>query len=525
MPLPADVKAPWPPASEVDVQRDITEADAWYSGDQNKLITFYGGPETTVKDTGWSRFWTRRSTDNASGRQRIHVPAAADVAATSADLLFGDEPRFVIPEAHEFDTDDDDTDPSDLQADETAKATEDRLAELAEEDGWASTLLEGAEIAAALGGVYLRPVWDPAVAPHPMLTIVHPDHAVPEWRWGKLVAVTFWREVLRDKDGVVWRHLERHEPGLILHGLYAGDADHLGLSRPLAENPDTAGLDEQVPLPEGIRLDVRYVKNALNRRHRGKPIGRPDTSGCESLMDALDETITAWMREIRLVKPRIIVPAEFLETGKRGKGKSFDVDAEVFSPLEMDPANQEKAGITVAEFDLHTEKYAATCMDLFERIVVTAGYSPQSFGLHGDGAEQTATEVSAREDRSTRTTGRKQGYWRRPLEDVLEMLLIIDATVFSSKVVPMRPRVDFIDPDESTPSEIGSVLNLIKLAEAASIQERVRMLHPDWEEPQILAEAQRIKDETGVDMVPDPTGFPPDGPPAGDKADADAGVA
>lgn len=516
MPLPTDVKAPWPPKSEVDCQRDITEADAWYSGDQNKLITFYGGPQTTVKDTGWSRFWTRRSTDNATGRQRIHVPAAADVAATSADLLFGDTPRFVIPEAHEFGDTADGT-ATDQPTNPDAKDTEDRLNELAEEDGWASTLLEAAEIGSALGGFYLRPAWDQTLADRPLLTFIHPDHAVPEWRWGQLVAVTFWREVLRDDKGVVWRHLERHETvngtGVILHGLYAGDADRLGISRPLGEHAETAGLADEIPLPGGIRLDVRYVKNALNRRHRGKPIGRADTSGCEDIMDALDETMTAWMREIRLAKPRIIVPSEFLESKGRGRGKTFDVDAEIFSPLEMDPANQEKAGITVAEFDLHTEKYAATCLDLFERIVRTAGYSPGSFGLQSTGVEgggglKTATQVDSEDSKSNRTTGRKQGYTRRPLEDVLEMLLIIDREVFGSGVTPMRPRVEFIDPDASNPREIGSTLNLINLARAASIETRVRMLNPDWEEPQVQAEVARIKDEEGMNAVPDPTGFP-----------------
>ncbi|MCL4293905.1 MAG: capsid protein, partial [Acidimicrobiia bacterium] len=77
-----------------------------------------------------------------------------------------------------------------------------------------------------MGGVYLRTVWDTQVADHPMLDVVHADRAVPEFRWGRLVAVTFWRTLTADRAAaVVWRHLERHEPGVIFHGLFEGSPE------------------------------------------------------------------------------------------------------------------------------------------------------------------------------------------------------------------------------------------------------------------------------------------------------------
>ncbi len=516
MPLPTNPQDPWPPKAWQPIQRDIEEAAAWYSGDEARLINFYGGPDAVVGNrarggrliSGWSRFWARRSADSQTGRQRLHVPAAADVAAVSADLLFGDEPRLVVPEAHEG------ADSRD------ATAAEERLAEIAEADGWASTLLEGAEVCAALGGVYLRVVWDDRLADHPMLDVVHCDHAVPEFRFGRLVAVTFWR-VVRHEETAVWRHLERHEPGVILHGLYVGDRDHLGAKRPLADHPDTAGLlaadmpDGTVELPDGIDgLVVRYVPNVLpNRKHRGRPVGRSDTSGCEPLMDALDETYSAWMREVRLVKPRIVVPKEFLDrrggpNGGRGQGAYFDVDAEIFSPLEMDPANKDRAGITVAEFALHTEDYERTTMKLFTQIVQTAGYSPQSFGLPGEGREQTATEVDAREGRSDRSTGRKRRYFGTAIEDIAEIALIVDREVFGSRVVPVRPRIEWPDATEQDLRETASALNLINLARAASARTRVKILHPDWDDAEVDEEAALILAEEGT-AVGDPTGGAP----------------
>lgn len=512
MALPTAPSTVWPPQDPT--RADQEEAAAWYSGDTSKLTTVYGSAAKQPKG-GRARFWSKASTAPES-RQRLHVPAAADIAQVGADMLFGDTPTWQIAEAHEERQKGPDGTLAPLSGEAAvAVATEERLAELIEQDGIAARLLEGAEICGGIGGVYLRPVWDPAFAPHPMLSVVHGDQAVPEWRWGRLAAVTFWRQVAMDDKGAVWRHLERHEPGVILHGLYIGDKDHLGVKVDLSAHPDTAALiggagpdnDGVLRLPAGIEgLDVRYVPNVRpNLKHRHLPVGRSDTQGVESLMDSLDETMTSWMRDIRLGKARLVVPQEFLERRGRGQGASFDIDDEIFSPLEMDPSNMDKAGITPVEFKIRTEEHNATCLALMESITRRAGYSPQSFGMQGTGNEQTATEIDAREDRSVRTTTRKRRYWQQAVEDTFYNLLVIDREIFSSGVIPMRPTTEWPEPDSDTLKERGEAVNLIAAARSASIETRVRLLNPDWESERVLAEVEAIKAEESI-QVPDPTG-------------------
>jgi A118 family predicted phage portal protein len=504
VPLPTD-NQPWPPPEHAAVARDMAEADAWYSGDPVKLTTFYGGNQAQRPSDranrisraadSLARFWSR---PQPGGRQRVHVPAAADVAATSADLLFGDEPRITIPEAHED------------KAEPAAKATEDRLEAIAEQDGLASTLLEAAEVCSALGGVYLRPVWDPEVAKHPILSVVRADRALPVFRWGKLAGVTFWREVRRESNGVVWRHLECHEPGWILHGLYAGTNDKLGVRMKLTDLAETRDLDVDkdgaTALPGDIKTILpRYVPNMLpNPRDLGASVGRSDITKQTPLMDSLDEAMSSWDREIRLAKPRILAPTEYLERGGRGSGAAFDVDAEVFVRLDMDPANATDGGITVAEFALHTEDYARTVGDRFERIVRGAGYSPQSFGLEGDGGVRTATEVEADDSRSKRTTAKKRRYWAAALADTVELMLVIDRELFGSGVEPMRPRVEFAEPSPD-PRRVAETVDYLRRAQAASTETLVRMTQPDLEGDELKAEVQRILDENAM-AVPDPTG-------------------
>lgn len=502
MPLPSNPAAPWPPPAWRPIAATIDEAATWWEGNEEHLANLYGSGSqpspTTKRRSGLARirFWARRADDQRTDRTRLHVPLPADLATTSADLLFGERPAITIPDAHQ------------TAAAPDATATEDRLAELDETDGISSTLLEAAEVCSAMGGVYLRTVWDTQVADTPMLDVVHADRAVPEFRWGRLVAVTLWRTVTHDRAAaVVWRHLERHEPGVIFHGLFEGSPERLGRPIGLDAHPDTAGLPDMVELPAALagQLAVGYVPNVRpNRRHRGVPVGRADTAGTEALLDALDETWSSWMRDIRLGKARIIVPDEYLDRAGRGRGARADLDAEVFTPLAIDPTSADRAGITLTQFTLRTAEHAQTARALVEQIVTTAGYAPATFGLDTGGGEATATEVRAREARSLRTTMRKQAYWRSVVADRLEQALVLDREIWGRPTVPFRPRVDFADGLPDDPHRSAETLDLLVRAQAVSIETRVRLAQPGLDEAEVAAEVARILDETGM-AVSDPT--------------------
>lgn len=528
MPLPSDPKQPWPPSSWEPLQRDVAELDAWYSGDPAKLMTFYGtaaASSPTPDESTFGRvgaalgavvggFWSGRAADPNNNRVKLHAPVSRDVAQTAADYLFGEDAAFTITEAKDGGGAD--------RA--TAAQTQERLDELAEEGGFAAVLLEGAEVASALGGVYLRPVWDSTVAPdRPFLDVVHPDCAVPEFRFGVLTAVTFWRVLDTRDDSAVWRHLERRERGAILHGLYVGDASSLGARVALAAHPDTAHLAPAVANPTMLASDVlaRYVPNVRpNPKRRGKPVGRADCAGVLPELEAIDETWTSLLRDVRLCKARIMVPDEFLDRRGLGAGATFDMDREIFSGLSVNPTAA-GVGITTFQAAIRVEEHTAVIRSLFEQVARSAGYSPQSFGAEGDGATQTATEVDAREGMSERTTRRKQRYWRKPVEDVLFQLLVIDADTFGSGVEPLRPRLVFAELSGDDMRTRASTLNLLALAESASTETKVRYLNPEWSDDEVAAEVALIKAEKGAggpNPFTDPTGGAPDPtPPQTDK--------
>jgi hypothetical protein len=527
VPLPSSDQL-WPPQQLAPVYAKLTEWDAWYCGDADVLSSVYGG--RYGNDPGGTGFYAseqggigRRVVNAvarwfwgkppAAGEQRtkLHVPLAADIARTSASLLFSEPPK--------------------LRSDN--KATQDRLDELAGDDLHA-TLMEAAEQAAAGGGVYLRVCWDRDLYPAPWSDAVPADMAVPEWQWGRLAAVTFWRVVASDSS-TVWRHLERHEPGWIMHGLYKGDRDRLGRVMSLEDQPATAPLAARVNtaggIPTGVKqLTATYVPNIRpNRLWKGIPaaarLGRSDYAGVEPLMDSLDEAWSSWMRDIRNGRGRLIVPNSMLESNGVGKGVSWEADREVWTGLNTLQRATDSGNLDIVQFAIRVQEHSDTCNALFEQIVSSAGYSAASFGSKGDVA-MTATEVVARNRQSFTTRDTKVVYWRPALINHVDALLAIDNVVYGSSVQP-GVSVEFADSVSEDPQTVATTANLLRTAQAASTDTLVRLVHPDWDDTQVREEVDRITSEHDLGPMTDPAAIGAGGdgldvpqPPEGDPAAA-----
>lgn len=525
MPLPQNSIA-WPPANLAMITQKQAEWDAWYSGDVGRLAGVYRSDRgTPVFDRvsqyrggvsgAMSRMWWGRPVGNLleqnTQQDKLHIPLAADLCQASADLLYAEAPT--------------------ITSSDTAVAEE---LDTALETGMLSTLASGNEIGAALGDAYYRVTWDDTLSDRSFITTVHADAAAPEFRWGKLVAVTFWW-VVSDVNGVVLRHLERHEVGpdkigIVLHGLYQGTRDNLGVVVPLTEHSSTAGLADVVneegmisTLSEG--LAVVHIPNQIpQRKWRNHPIGsnlgRSDLDGVESELDKLDMVWSSWMRDVRLAKARLIVPNFMLSSNGPGQGAMFDADQDIFTTLNAPPREDGKSDITPQQFDIRVDQHMKTTDALVKQIMRTAGYGPQTFGEQGDVA-QTATEVDARDRRSNLTRDRKIRNTESPLKDLIRKKLAIDTAIFHAGVNSEADLVvQFPAATQASPEDLAQTNALLFAAQSASTQTRVKIQHPDWDDKAVREEAARILDEFGA-SVPDPTVFPPPAevPPGQPKPD------
>lgn len=484
MPIDYDSKQSWPPEPWQGVYSQFAEHAAWYSSDPNALIALTASGSRAGTPFLRSRLvdaFSSTSGDDGGQTRVCHVPLAADIARKSAAMLFSEEPDVACQQ----------------------EKTQARLEKIIAATNIHNRLSEAAEICAALGGVFLKVNWDRSLSPYPLLAVVHPDNAIPEFRFGILTGCTFWKVISDDGRDVV-RLLERHEPGTILNSVYLGSADELGSAVSLGNFAETASLLPAVPT-QIDRLACVYVPNMLpNRRFRSMPIGQPDIQGCESLLDSLDEVVTGLLWDVLLGQGRLAAPAQMFDLKSDGSWR-FDLHRRTYMPLEM--SGQVGATVDqlvkVIQHEIRTQQHVEAALYFTEQIVGAAGYSPQTFGLKLDGGPESGTALNIRERQSFLLAAKKSAYWAPALEEILETLLMLDRVQLGSGVTPERPAVEIQD---SVPQDIGQVAATVELlarAQSASTETRVRMQHPSWTEDEVQAEVSRILSETGMAM-PDP---------------------
>ncbi|MDO5866029.1 MULTISPECIES: phage portal protein [Paenarthrobacter] len=511
MALPANGAA-WPPHNVAHIHEDFAIWSAWYANDIAMLRTAYSangtpGPAGVRRGllnrvADW--FWTPKGSDGEAGVTKLHVPLASDLCQVSADLLYSEPPTFTVEDSKGKN-----------------KAVQDRL-DLITGAGFDQTLIASAEVAAALGGSYLRATWDDSLYKHVFLTKVDADGALPVFRYGRLVEVTFWRVV--DVEGTVFtRHLEHHSLnsfgiGVIEQALYQGSATDIGTRIPLTESAATKHLATVVDANSVIStqtpgLAVEYVPNMTpTRKWRTDPhgayLGRSDLDGIESFLDALDRVYSSLMRELELGKARLVVPSYMMNDLGPGKGAAFDNDRAIISEVLASPGAvaDSKLAIEKVQFDIRVTEHLEMAAALLAVIIRTAGYSSQTFGeKDATGGDKTATEVTAKERRSYLTRDRKIRAATPALERILFKALAMDAALFSTNLVPAPVTVAFADAVQTPLEALAATVNLLKQAESASIETRLLILHPDWDETQISAEAAKIQQEKSV--FPDPATF------------------
>lgn len=517
MPMPTE--GDWPPKAWAPAYNAYRDWDAWLVGNPDKLRSVLAGrgaynastrPSQRTRPSQYSGgvvgklsrwFWGAPPSPEQQDTRK-HCPLPADLAMAQARRLFGE--------------------PATLSAgkeNKEAQAIYDRLIE----DGLNRKLLHGQVANSALGDIYLRPVIDLDAFPdRAITTVVHADGAIPVIRWEKLIEVTFWT-CLQEEGNDYLRLLEHHDvvdgKGRITYALFKGTSDKLGQRVPLSEHPQAAylaaGIEKDGTQATGLdRLDVVRVPNAgPNFAWRTDPtlkyLGRSDFDQNEHWFDAVDEIWSSLMRDFRLAKARILVPDYMMRSNGVGEGATFDPDQEIFRQLNMmpDPKNSGGQGITEIQFDIRVEHHIAGINEITKLVLRHDGLDASTFG-DKDGPEQpvTATEVDAKTTMSDQTRAERIQAWKPALAEYVELHMAVEQKAFRG-AEPVRPTINFGEGVKESPQSVAQTIQLLDAANAISLDLKVRMAHPDWDEPEILEEIGRIKTEREEERVAEAESF------------------
>lgn len=529
MPIDYPTGAAWPP-QDYECMRSAelyTEYHAWYSGEPVELFRYYSrqinAQYPAIRPSQLRggavgflarMFWGRPLTPGQS-TTHFHIPAASDLAQLSSDLLFAEPPAFTVPDQDSRHTASD-------GAVVNANPAQEALEMILDQGGAYAVLSEAAELAAAYGGVFIRATSNVDLIDVPVLDAIPPDCALPDWGpAGMLTGVTFWRVVGAHGpgDSTRLRHLERHEidPAsktcAIYHALYRGSIDRLGQLVPLQDGDAECQRLAQLVGPSGeidvgtTKLDVVYMPNLRpNRDIRGTYLGRSDFSGLAPTFDALDETWSSLMRDIRLAKARIIVPAAYLRSLGAGRGATFDAEQEIFVGVSTEGPDK-PLQMSAEQFDIRVDQHLATAQGLWATITRAAGLSADAFGETQDGAPMTARQVGTKKERTASTRGKKINYATRPLRSISFVLLELHALNGDTSITPSPVDIEWPDASAPDPMALAQTLQYLEAAKAVSTRQKVLMLHPDWDDTDVDEEVQLIEDENAPPPMPDPGTF------------------
>ncbi|MFB7853807.1 phage portal protein [Rhodococcus qingshengii] len=524
MSLP-DSNTIWPPKPFDDLIASIAEQQVWWEGIPEGLANYYGQGQPRRKSAGFDLggigvkvFWGKKDTQQQV-TSRLHLPIPADICATSANLLFADGPKFLIPDLTTTPEATDENPEPEPVVDPIKQAAQERVDRILNTPNMHSAFLVAAETCAALGGVWPRIVWDPELTKNAFIDFVDPDRAIPEFKWGRLQAVTFWSE-LPSTDKAVWRHLERYEAGKIWHGLYKGTDDHLGRVMALDDHPATKNikLGSFGFIATGSEaIAAGYIPNQLpNPAWRLVPalrhLGRSDISDdLVGLFDQIDEAYSSLMRDLRLGRARAFVSENFTKVGKAGQGASVDNDRELYQILANAPGKDgASAGFfEVKQFEIRVEEHLQIIDSLTREVLRRVGYSPLTFGLSEGNSAATATEITAKTTASNTTRTAKHRLWGNTLTRLSRTLLEIDATQFKTGVTVDEDLQIQWPPVRESAYNRSLTAKALREAKAASTETIVALVNPDWDTEAVKTEAERILNEDRVAFA-DPFSMPPD---------------
>lgn len=473
----------WPPSDLV--RHKMREHSAWYSGDASVLANFYN--DNKAKDfmklnhstSNSNTFWGRQITNGTDFF--MHVPVASDIAEASAGFLFGESPLIRFSKAGD-----------------SVKIAEDQktLDKMLVDSMFFRRLVEAAESASAIGSVFIKLAWDTDISEYPIPVVVQADDAFPEFKFGRLIKLDILAAVYTldgSESNKVYRHVETYEKGLITNVLYEGSSDRLGAIVPLNTIEQTLGLDEAVVVPD--ELFAVYIPNMLpNRLNRSSPFGRSDYQGIETLMDALDEVFSCWMVDVQFARAKILLPEDYLTKDSSGNDK-FNIDKSIYVKLDVDPS--ESPDITDVQFAIRAEQFEKTVLNILDRIITSAGYSPQSFGLNISGRAESGTALNVRERKSFSTTSKKQSYWELPIKKLVSMMVRVYNEELGGNIIcdPELVNVEFCDSVSNNIGEISTAIKTLSDAKSISTDTKVRMAHPEWTDSQVEEEVAKILDE------------------------------
>ena len=262
------------------------------------------------------------------------------------------------------------------------------------------------------------------------------DQFVPTaWDNAKVTEGVFISRIA--KSGYYYTRLEWHKwDGLtyiVTNELYRADMqrgangtesqDILGVRWPLADIYPY--LDEVTEIPVEESLFSYFRTPIANNLDDNSPLGMSIYGNALETLHALDICYDSFVREFRLGKKRIIVPARAVRTvvdPQSGKARRyFDATDETYEALASDTPDDLK--ITDNSVELRVEEHVAALNAFLSILCLQVGFSASTFSFDERGGMKTATEVVSENSKTYKTIKNVQNQLRPAIEHMIRNII------------------------------------------------------------------------------------------------------
>lgn len=393
-------------------------------------------------------------------------------------------------------------------------------------------MLEGIEQAAALGGEAMK-VWREVKRDREGNEVPGSEQIKIGWCMADQFIPTAWdnAEVSEGvfisrmaKGGFYYTRLEWHEwDGLtyyITNELYRAEQrkdgaqepqDILGVRVPLMEIYPL--LDEETTV-EGLEgsLFSYFRTPTANNIDDNSPLGVSIYANAMETLHALDICFDSFVREFRLGKKRIIVPARMIKTvidpQTGAPRRYFDATDETYEALSTDDPNSLK--IQDNSVELRVDEHVAAMNAFLNIFCLQVGLSAGTFSFDAKGGLKTATEVVSENSKTYKTVKNFQNMIRPAVIRLIDNIIAVGAlydmqTADGQSVAALKERgysVNVAMDDGITQDRQTNINEGIALVGAGLMSKKTFLTDPKYgqglTEEAADAELQRIAEEKRI---------------------------
>ena len=400
-------------------------------------------------------------------------PVPRMISRASANLLYG-EPAEIRP------ADDADADRIEFLCGENELDTETHRA---------------AVIASSEGEVWGRILVRPDLLDAPIIEFVSRRRTIPFFSGRFVVGVSFLTEWIEDTN-VVFRLIETYLAGAVVATVYRGTHSSIGIEVDLDSYSRTRGMAPVVYTGFDRPL-VAFIPNSIDA---DPTRGYSDYLGLEERFLAVNRATTIGDTNTELVgKRRALLDGRYVKPGGRVEIGGDDV---FIRDADERPLGDGAKPMEILEYGYDAEQIVTWLDHLIDSTLSFGGAAPQLVGRTQDGEAISGTALRFKMMHSLLEASGKGRYADRGLRQLVRMAAVIDSRPIAQggfgrswtdpDADPAIVRQDGLPTD---PVEQATWLQTLVGAEAISVEERVRFLHPDWNEEQQAEEIARVKAE------------------------------